>query len=159
MDEYLTNISEEQLLGLIDDFIETAHSRDSALVGVVALLAANFRHFTWTGIYLYKDGVLNLGPFRGAPSPHTTITLDKGICGAAFREKQTVVVPDVKADQRFLACSISTRSEIVVPIFKKPGEPVGEIDIDSDSPNAFTEADRVMLEKVAGRLGKLFVLH
>jgi putative methionine-R-sulfoxide reductase with GAF domain len=156
MDEYLSSISEDQLLGLIDDFIETAHGRNSALDGVVALLAANFKHFTWTGIYIFEDGVLKLGPFRGTPSPHTTITLDKGICGAAFSEKQTIVVPDVNADRRFLACSLSTRSEIVVPIFDKHGSPVGEIDIDSDTPNAFTDADRGMLEKVAGKLGKLF---
>ena len=156
MDEYMPMIDEKQLLHLIDDFVKTARNQYSALEGVVGLLAANFRHFTWTGIYLFDDGVLKLGPFRGAPSPHTTIETDKGICAAAFRERQTIIVPDVNADPRFLACSLSTRSEIVVPIFDKEGAVVGEIDIDSDQPDAFKDADREILEKVAARLGQLF---
>jgi putative methionine-R-sulfoxide reductase with GAF domain len=156
MDEYMPTIGESQLLGLVDDFIKTSRNTHSALDGVVALLAANFKHYTWTGIYLYDSGVLKLGPFRGAPSPHTTIELNKGICGAAFRDQQTIIVADVNADQRFLACSLSTRSEIVVPIFDCKGNPVGEIDIDSDTPDAFTLADKTILEKVASRLGQLF---
>jgi putative methionine-R-sulfoxide reductase with GAF domain len=156
MDEYMPTIGESQLLGLIDDFIKTSRNTQNALDGVVALLAANFKHYTWTGIYLYDSGVLKLGPFRGAPSPHTTIELDKGICGAAFREQQTIIVADVNADSRFLACSLSTRSEIVVPIFDRKGNPVGEIDVDSDTPDAFTLADKTILEKVASRLGQLF---
>jgi putative methionine-R-sulfoxide reductase with GAF domain len=156
MDEYMPTIGESQLLGLIDDFIKTSRNLTSALDGVVSLLAANFKHYTWTGIYLYDSGVLKLGPYRGAPSPHTTIELDKGICGAAFREQQTVVVDDVNADPRFLACSLTTRSEIVVPIFDSKGNPVGEIDIDSDTPAAFGQSDKEILEKVAARLGRLF---
>jgi GAF domain-containing protein len=156
MDEYMPTIGETQLLELVDDFIKTARNTQSALDGVVALLAANFKHYTWTGIYLFDGGVLKLGPFRGAPSPHTTIALDKGICGAAFREKKTIVVGDVNADPRFLACSLSTRSEIVVPIFDRKGNPVGEIDIDSDTPDAFTPFDKLILEKIAARLGQLF---
>jgi putative methionine-R-sulfoxide reductase with GAF domain len=156
MDEFMPTIAQDQLLGLIDDFIKTAHNRDSAIDGVISLLAANFRHFTWTGVYLFDDGVLKLGPFRGAPSPHTIIPIEKGICGAAFREQKTIVIADVNADPRFLACSLSTKSEIVVPIFDKQGKPVGEIDIDSDLPNAFSGTDKAILEKVAGCLSQLF---
>ncbi|NLI16118.1 MAG: GAF domain-containing protein [candidate division Zixibacteria bacterium] len=156
MDEYMPTIGESRLLGLIDDFLKTSRNMRNALDGVVALLAANFKHFTWTGIYLYESGVLKLGPYRGEPSPHTTIELDKGICGAAFREKQTIIVDDVNADPRFLACSLSTRSEIVVPIFDKKGNPVGEIDIDSDIPAAFSQSDKAILEKVAARIGEMF---
>jgi GAF domain-containing protein len=94
-----------------------------------------------------------LGPYRGKPSPHTRIVLGRGICGAAATEKATIIVGDVNADPRYLACSIETKSEIVVPIMD--GDRVlGEIDIDSDRPAAFGEADRQLLEAVAARLAR-----
>ena len=155
MDEFMPSINDKQLLDMVDDFIQTASNRHSALEGVIGLLASNYRYYTWAGIYLLQDGVLNLGPYRGDPSPHTTITIDKGICGAAVRERQTIIVSDTKADPRFLACSLSTNSEIVVPIFKGD-KVVGEIDIDSDEPDAFQEHDRQILEVIAGKLSQLF---
>jgi GAF domain-containing protein len=91
---------------------------------------------------------LVLGPYRGKPSPHTRIPLGRGICGAAATEKATIIVDDVNADPRYLACSIETRSEIVVPIMRG-AEVLGEIDIDSDRRAAFTDADRELLEQVA----------
>jgi len=89
-----------------------------------------------------------LGPFVGKPSPHTRIPLGRGICGAAATAKETIVVDDVNADSRYLACSLETRSEIVVPILLR-GDVLGEIDIDSDTPAAFGTADRSLLERVA----------
>ena len=104
--------------------------------------------YTWVGIYLLEGDELVLGPFLGKPSPHTRIPLGQGICGAAATEKATIIVDDVNADPRYLACSIETQSEIVVPIMH--GERVlGEIDIDSDRPAAFGAADRALLEAVA----------
>ena len=97
-------------------------------------------HYTWVGIYLLDGDELVLGPFLGKPSPHTRIPLGRGICGAAAAEKATIIVDDVNADPRYLACSIETQSEIVVPIMSG-GEVLGEIDIDSDQPAAFG-ADR-----------------
>jgi GAF domain-containing protein len=88
----------------------------------------------------------------GAPSPHVRIPLDKGVCGAAVREQQTVVVPDVNADSRYLSCSLETKSEIVVPVFVD-GRVVGEIDIDSHTPDAFHDADRQLVERAAALLG------
>jgi len=99
--------------------------------------------------------LLKLGPYRGDPSPHVEIPVDKGICGAAVREGKTIIVPDVNADPRFLVCSITTKSEIVVPI-RKNGDIVGEIDIDSNDIDAFTNDDRKILEMVADKLSKLF---
>jgi GAF domain-containing protein len=94
-----------------------------------------------------------LGPFLGKPSPHTRIPLGRGICGAAATEKKTIVVDDVNADPRYLACSLETRSEIVVPILD--GDAVlGEIDIDSDTAAAFTDVDRRLLEQVAALLAE-----
>jgi L-methionine (R)-S-oxide reductase len=108
-------------------------------------------HYDWVGIYLLNGEYLDLGPFRGEPSPHTHIPLNQGICGAAAAAKETVNIPDVNADPRYLACSLKTRSEIVVPIMD--GETcLGEIDIDSHSPDAFTDQDRIMLERIAGEL-------
>jgi L-methionine (R)-S-oxide reductase len=133
--------------------IETAIERDPAraMEETVRLLAAEMPAYTWVGIYLLDGDELVLGPFVGKPSPHTRIPLGRGLCGAAATEKATVVVNDVNADPRYLACSIETKSEIVVPILTK-GDVLGEIDIDSDRPAAFGDADRALLEKVAALL-------
>jgi L-methionine (R)-S-oxide reductase len=154
-DEYLSGISSEHIIEMADDFIKTATSPHSAMEGIVGLLMASCPHYDWVGIYLLNDEkTLRLGPYRGEPSPHTVIPIESGICGAAAREKVTIIVPDVNADPRFLACSLRTRSEIVVPI--KRGENVlGEIDIDSDTLDAFTETDRQMLETIAKRLAEI----
>ena len=92
--------------------------------------------YTWVGIYLLDGNELVLGPFVGKPSPHTRIPLGRGICGAAATEKATIIVDDVNADPRYLACSIETKSEIVVPIMHGASV-LGEIDVDSDRPAAF----------------------
>ncbi|MFQ5498181.1 MAG: GAF domain-containing protein, partial [Candidatus Zixiibacteriota bacterium] len=103
--------------------------------------------YNWTGFYVMRDNVLEVGPYVGPTTEHTRIELKQGICGAAADAKQTVVVDDVRSDPRFLACSLSTRSEIVVPLMD--GDTVlGEIDIDSDQPAHFTRDDRQMLEAV-----------
>lgn len=96
-----------------------------------------------------KDpGILVLGPFRGAPTEHVRIPITEGICGAAVAQGDTVIVDDVASDPRYLACSLETRSEIVVPI-RVNGGIVGEIDIDSHSRGAFGDEDRVFLEECA----------
>ena len=128
---------------------EADHTR--AMEGVVRALKSAVPAYTWVGIYLLQGNELVLGPFLGKPSPHTHIPVGRGICGAAAAEKATIVVDDVNADPRYLACSLETRSEIVVPIMAD-GEVLGEIDIDSDRPAAFGAADRELLEAVAGRL-------
>src|SRR5215510_15442368 len=110
----------------------------------VRTLEREVPHYTWVGIYLLDGNELVLGPFLGKPSPHTRIPLGRGICGAAASEKATIVVDDVNADARYLACSIETKSEIVVPIMED-GDVLGEIDIDSDTRAAFGDADRKLL--------------
>ena len=135
--------------------IARARNKHDAMTAVVRLLNENRPYYTWVGIYLVEPGAhepeLVLGPFIGKPSPHTRIPLGRGICGAAATEKQTIIVDDVNSDPRYLACSIETKSEIVVPIMD--GDRVlGEIDIDSDRPAAFGAADRVLLERVAEAL-------
>ena len=133
--------------------IETAIERDPAraLDETVRLLAAEMPTYTWVGIYTLEGEELVLGPFVGKPSPHTRIPLGRGICGAAATHKETIVVDDVNADPRYLACSLETRSEIVVPILRG-SDVLGEIDIDSDRPAAFGPADRTLLESIAALL-------
>ena len=130
--------------------------KEKLLEDAVRILKNNFPKYTWVGIYL-MDGAeeLVLGPFLGKPSPHTRIKIDSGICGSAAREKDTVIVPDVCADPRYLVCSIETKSEIVVPIMRD-GRVFGEIDVDSDSRDAFDIADQKLLEKVAEILAEKF---
>jgi L-methionine (R)-S-oxide reductase len=132
---------------------EVAEAPDdaSAMTRAVAGLKAHRPQYTWVGIYLLDGDELVLGPYLGQPSPHTRIPLDRGLCGAAARERRTIVVDEVRADPRYLACSLETRSEIVVPILA--GERVlGEIDIDSDEPAAFGPGDRALVEAVARAL-------
>jgi GAF domain-containing protein len=118
---------------------------------VVERLKDSVANYDWVGIYLLDGNELVLGPFRGKVTAHTRIPLGRGICGAAAAEKCTIVVDDVNADPRYLACSVDTLSEIVVPIMKD-NEVLAEIDIDSDKRAAFGPRDRALLEKVAGLL-------
>src|SRR5215471_9398908 len=113
--------------------IAAAPNANTAMRQTVELLKDGVSHYTWVGIYLLDGNELVLGPFVGKPSPHTRIPLGRGICGAAAAEKATIVVDDVSSDSRYLACSVETRSEIVVPIMEND-DVLGEIDIDSDTP-------------------------
>ncbi|HVL67713.1 MAG TPA: GAF domain-containing protein [Vicinamibacterales bacterium] len=131
--------------------IHAAPDAQHAMEQTVQLLAKHLPDYTWTGIYLLDGNELCLGPFVGKPSPHTRIPVGRGICGAAVAEKATIVVDDVNADPRYLACSIETQSEIVVPIMSN-GTVLGELDIDSDRRAAFTGDDRALLEQVAALL-------
>ena len=138
-------------LAQVGDAIRNQRDPRRALQHVVGILKREVQHYTWVGIYLLEGEELVLGPFLGKPSPHTRIAIGQGICGAAARERDTIIVDDVNADSRYLACSLETKSEIVVPIMS--GERVlGEIDIDSDQPAAFGAEDRRLLESVASLL-------
>ena len=122
---------------------------------VVTYLHDNFPKYSWVGIYLVKNGELVLGPWKGLKATeHTNIPVGEGICGAAAASGRTEIIDDVTSDKRYLACFVTTKSEIVVPI-KKSGVVLGEIDIDSDVPNAFDENDAEFLEKVADLLSRV----
>jgi L-methionine (R)-S-oxide reductase len=133
--------------------IERAPNAQAAMQRAVEDLKAQLPHYTWVGIYLLEGQELVLGPFLGKPSPHTRIPLNRGICGAAASQQQTIIVDDVNSDPRYLACSLETKSEIVVPIMRD-GQVLGEIDIDSDRPAAFGADDQNLLETVALALAK-----
>lgn len=130
--------------------IAAAGTAGQAMEAAVALLKEK-PDYSWVGIYLLDGNELVLGPYLGKPSPHTRIPLGRGICGAAATEKQTIIVDDVNADPRYLACSVETQSEIVAPIMLD-GVVLGEIDIDSDRRAAFGDEDRALVEAVAAML-------
>ena len=137
-----------RLLDAIRQQAELAPDARTLLAETVALLRRERQHYNWVGIYLLERGELVLGPYAGQPTPHMRIPLNQGICGAAASSGRTIIVDDVSADPRYLACSLATRSEIVVPI-ACGGRILGEIDIDSDAPAAFTQEDRRLLEELA----------
>jgi L-methionine (R)-S-oxide reductase len=149
----VSDTDNDRLLVAIRSAVAAAPNANAAMKQAVQLLKDGIPHYSWVGIYLVDGEELVLGPFLGKPSPHTRIPLGKGICGAAVTEKATIIVDDVNADPRYLACSIETKSEIVVPIMNG-ADVLGEIDIDSDQTAAFGHADRALLEQVAALLSE-----
>jgi GAF domain-containing protein len=139
-----------------------AKSAQDLMEGITKLLHQKMLRYNWVGFYmLEKEGtqdMLVLGPFRGTMTPHTRIPLNQGICGAAASTGKTVVIDDVSADPRYLACSLETKSEIVVPVFVEK-KVVGELDIDSHFLAAFSSDDRALCEHAAAVLGRWLEKH
>ena len=136
-------------LEAIERILNRESEADEVLRQTVEVLADRFDHYSWVGIYFVEGDDLVLGPWKGPQATeHVRIPVGQGICGAAAATGETEIVDDVNADPRYLSCFASTRSEIVVPIAYE-GRVVGEIDIDSDKPGAFTPEDREFLERVA----------
>src|ERR1700719_3933580 len=125
--------------------------------GVCKLLHERMLKYNWVGFYMLEPGaqppMLVLETFVGAMTPHTRIPLHQGICGAAASSGKTIVVDDVTKDSRYLACSLETKSEIVVPIFVKK-QVVGELDIDSHFAAAFGADDEALVQYCAEVVGK-----
>jgi GAF domain-containing protein len=136
-------------LDAIERVLNRGGDADEVLREVVGILHDRLDHFSWAGIYLVEGDDLVLGPWKGPEATeHIRIPVGQGICGAAAATGRTEVVDDVNADPRYVACFPSTRSEIVVPIAFK-SRVVGEIDVDSDLPAAFSDEDKTFLERVA----------
>jgi L-methionine (R)-S-oxide reductase len=141
----------------VSDLAQSAPTAQELMQKMVRLLHERMLKYNWVGFYMLEPGtqppVLVLGAFDGAMTPHTRIPLNQGICGAAASSGQTVVVDDVRKDPRYLACSLETKSEIVVPIFVH-GEVVGELDIDSHFPAAFTREHQDLVQYCAMLVGR-----
>ena len=134
----------------------TDNTIDERLLKICELLEANVNYYNWVGFY-FKNGdknELKLGPYVGEPTDHTIIPFGKGICGQVAVSNKNFVVPDVSAQDNYLACSITVKAEIVIPIFVN-GENIGQIDIDSNTPDPFTEADERFLEFVCAEVASL----
>jgi L-methionine (R)-S-oxide reductase len=139
------------LMPELDALAKSATSGEALMKSIVALLHEKVTRYNWVGFYmLEREGgdTLVLGPFKGTMTPHTRIPLNQGICGAAASSRKTIVVDDVNSDSRYLACSLETKSEIVVPVFVR-GKVVGELDIDSHFLAAFGPDDRKLCEHAA----------
>ena len=132
---------------------------EDKLQEICNLLKENVTHYDWVGFY-FRNGTkeeLKLGPYAGTPTDHTIIPFGKGICGQVAVSNENFVVPDVQAQDNYIACSITVKSEIVVPLFVK-GENIGQIDIDSNTPDPFTEQDERFLEFVNEEVAKFIAL-
>lgn len=136
---------------------QSASTANDLMQKMVRLLHERVLKYNWVGFYMLEAGanppMLILGAFEGAMTPHTRIPLNQGICGAAASSGLTVVVDDVSKDPRYLACSLETKSEIVVPVFAH-GKIVGELDIDSHFPAAFTADHQGLVQYCAQLVGK-----
>ncbi len=136
--------------------LNTEKTVDERLLNICELLEKHIDYYNWVGFY-FRNGnkeELILGPYVGAPTDHTIIPFGKGICGQVAVSNKNFVVPDVTAQDNYIACSITVKAEIVIPIFVN-GQNIGQIDIDSNTPNPFTEADERFLEFVCSSVSKI----
>jgi GAF domain-containing protein len=141
----------------VDRINSETRTADQLMERITLCLNQQMLKYNWVGFYMLEPGanppMLVLGRYQGAMTPHTRIPLNQGICGAAASSGKTVVVDDVMKDARYLACSLETKSEIVVPVFVH-GQVAGELDIDSHFPAAFGAEDRELVEYCAELVGK-----
>lgn len=133
-------------------------SRDEKLLSICQLLSDSIDYYNWVGFYFanQETKTLHLGPYVGAETDHTVIPFGKGICGQVAVSNENFVVPDVAAQDNYIACSFTVKSEIVVPLFVN-GENIGQIDIDSHVLDPFTKDDELFLEFVNLEVAKLHI--
>jgi len=133
------------LLPQIRALVEGETDRVATLANIVAALKQQFG-WLWVGFYQVKDGELVVGPYQG-PVACTRIAFGRGVCGASWQARRTLIVPDVEKFPGHIACSSLSRSEIVVPVFDR-GEVAGVLDVDSTALNTFDEEDQRWLEEL-----------
>jgi L-methionine (R)-S-oxide reductase len=147
----------EEVRNEIAALAERSAAAKDLMQSVCRQLHERMLKYNWVGFYMLEPGakppMLVLESFVGAMTPHTRIPLNQGICGAAASSGKTIVVDDVSKDPRYLACSLETKSEIVVPIFVH-GKVAGELDIDSHFPAAFGIEDQQLVQYCAELVGK-----
>ena len=153
------NMTFEVLKPQVEDIIKrNTTTVDERLLEICKLLEERITYYNWVGFY-FKNGdknELKLGPYVGEPTDHTIIPFGKGICGQVAVSNKNFVVPDVAAQDNYIACSITVKAEIVIPIFKN-GENIGQIDIDSNTPDPFTEDDERFLEFVCTQVSTILM--
>lgn len=151
-------MSFENLKPIVSEIIiNDSITREEKLLAICQLLTDSVSYYNWVGFYFanHETQTLHLGPYVGAPTDHTVIPFGKGICGQVAVSNSNFVVPDVSAQDNYIACSFTVKSEIVVPLFVN-GVNIGQIDIDSHEIDPFTEADERFLEFVNQEIVKLF---
>ena len=149
-------MSFRDLKSKIKSLVDNAQNVEQTLVLICELLKSEIPYYDWVGFY-FKNGdkkELKLGPYAGSATDHTIIPFGKGICGQVAVSNKNFVVPDVKAQDNYIACSLTVKSEIVIPLFVN-GENIGQIDIDSNTLNPFTKEDEEFLEFVCAKVAVL----
>ncbi|MFO7991709.1 MAG: GAF domain-containing protein [Thermoplasmata archaeon] len=144
----------QKVLNRVRDMAERQEDLDVLMKDICDLLYDKIDHYGWVGFYLV--GVPNelvLGPFTGDDTEHTNIAFGTGVCGRSAEERKTLVIQDVSEESNYLACSLSVRSEIVVPVISN-GNVVGVLDIDSDEKGPFTGDDIELLESIVDIVGE-----
>lgn len=136
-----------QLEELFEGYAESGCDDISRMATIAALLHHKMPHYFWTGFYRLEGGELIVGPYQG-PLACAVLPGPDGVCWTGVRERRSIIVPDVHAFAGHVACDERSRSEIVVPVREPAGNVVGVLDVDSDQPDAFSEADRAGLEKI-----------
>lgn len=146
----------ENVLLRIDALLDGEEDWIAAMATVACELHHAFGHYHWTGFYrAVSDDQLVIGPYQGGHGC-LRIAFNRGVCGAAARTQQTQLVPDVDAFPGHIACSSTTRSEIVVPVLTPQGRLLAVLDVDSDKLDAFSKTDQHFLERLCARLGQQF---
>ena len=146
------------LLAEAKQLLEGEKSVTDKLQAICDLLEEKVDHYNWVGFYFAneKECQLHLGPYTGEATDHTVIPFGKGICGQVAESNKTFLVEDVQAQSNYIACSLTVKSEIVVPLFVK-GINIGQIDIDSHTLNAFTAEDQLFLESLNESIALLYL--
>lgn len=147
----------EELKQSLLELIQSSTNTEDTLQKICDLLEEKVPHYNWVGFYFAdpEKQVLHLGPYKGLPTDHTIIPFGKGICGQVAENNETFVVEDVLAQDNYISCNIDVKSEIVVPIFVE-GKNIGQIDIDSNTKNAFDKADQDFLEWLTSVVSSLY---
>lgn len=147
--------TDEEIVKAVVDAVDSPASRDDVLKFAVQILKEERKIYDWVGIYLLEGEMLVLHNYVGKHTDHTHIPIGKGVCGAAVAQQANQVVADVTKLDNYLACSVETRSEIVV-LIRRGSEIFGQIDIDSDIVDAFTSEDEALLNSVSDQLARRF---
>lgn len=147
--------TDDEIVSLVERKVGSSEPRDEVFRYAVQVLKQERQRYNWVGIYLIEGDTLVLHNYIGKPTDHTHIPIGRGVCGVAVAERANQIVGDVTKLENYLACSVETRAEIVVLIRRGPVI-LGQIDIDSDLENAFTEEDEVLLTRVADLLARRF---
>lgn len=143
----------ELLIPQIAGLIEGETDEVSVQANISAILKENLEYFFWIGFYEVRDNELRLGPFQGSVACYR-IPYGKGVCGTAWEEGKTMIVPDVEAFPGHIACSSLSRSEIVVPVFDTMGKCRCVIDVDSVELGSFDDTDKKYLEQIASLMAE-----
>ena len=143
----------DEIVSQVEEVVDSTAPRDEVLRYSVQTLKQEREHYDWVGIYLIEGDILVLHNYIGKPTEHTRIPIGTGVCGVAVAERANQIVGDVTKLDNYLACSVETRAEIVV-LIRRGIDILGQIDIDSDLENAFTEKDEALLSRVADLIAR-----